>query len=174
MQVQQSTVKDGSKLLSDFKIFWIITKQCFLRRNSETEDWVPSCSFNEIKSVPLNIPETLTKSYAEENAGKGDHEQQVLSHPLPGVGGHLTGTLRGRDVLPAHLGEQILGESGRGLFLHLTRPPASGVQGIGASRVRTGRSRWSSQAPFSRSLAANGGAPAAPRRRGVAVLGVFR
>lgn len=122
----------------------------------------------------------LTEYYAEENTGEGNYEKKIFPHELSGVGGHLTGTLRGRHVLAIHLGEQVLGEPSRGLLLHFTRPPVSGVGGGGgAGRARGGRSSGRSprrfcQVPFSRSLAANGGAPATPQRRRVAVLGVFR
>lgn len=130
--------------------------------------------------VRFSISRLLTKNHAEQDTGKGNYEKKILPHELPGVGGHLTGTLRGRHVLAIHLGEQILGKPSRGLLLHFTRPPISGVGGGGgAGRVRGRRSSGRSprrfcQAPFSRSLAANGGAPATPQRRRVAVLGVFR
>lgn len=126
--------------------------------------------------------DSLTEYDAEEDTGKGNYEKKILPHEFSGVGGHLTGTLRGRHVLAIHLGEQVLGEPSRGLLLHFTRPPVSGVDGGGgggAGRARGGRSSGRSprrfcQVPFSRSLAVNGGAPATPQRPRVAVLGVFR
>lgn len=126
--------------------------------------------------------DSLTEYDAEEDTGKGNYEKKILPHEFSGVGGHLTGTLRGRHVLAIHLGEQVLGEPSRGLLLHFTRPPVSGVDGGGGGgtgRARGGRSSGRSprrfcQVPFSRSLAVNGGAPATPQRPRVAVLGVFR
>ena len=135
------------------------------------------------RNEKMDGPEdSLTEYDAEEDTGKGNYEKKILPHEFSGVGGHLTGTLRGRHVLAIHLGEQVLGEPSRGLLLHFTRPPVSGVDGGGgggAGRARGGRSSGRSprrfcQVPFSRSLAVNGGAPATPQRPRVAVLGVFR
>lgn len=65
----------------------------------------------------------LTEDYSEKYAGEGNHKEQIVAHPLGGVSRHLAGTLRGRDVLPAHLREEILGEARRGLLLHFTGAP---------------------------------------------------